>query len=122
MIHYVGRSTLYFLVHFDIHCQLTVSYAPGVEPSSVVVTYFHGLCIFLLKSKEMDSYLILPMCVHAQPCPTLCSLMDYILPGYCLHGILQARILELVALFPPPGEPPTPGTEPECPLSPALHG
>ena len=29
-----------------------------------------------------------------QPCPTLCDLVDYSLPGFSLHGILQARILE----------------------------
>ena len=33
-----------------------------------------------------------------QLCPTLCNPMDYSLSGSSLHGILQARILELVAL------------------------
>ena len=32
-----------------------------------------------------------------QSCPTLCSSMDYGLPGSSVHGILQARILEWVA-------------------------
>ena len=31
-------------------------------------------------------------------CPTLCDLMDYNPPGFSLHGILQARILEWVAM------------------------
>ena len=31
-------------------------------------------------------------------CPTLCDLMDCSLPGSSLHGILQARILEWVAI------------------------
>ena len=30
----------------------------------------------------------------AQPCPTLCDPMDCSLPGFLVHGILQARILE----------------------------
>ena len=30
----------------------------------------------------------------AQSCPTLCDLMVYSLPGFSVHGILQARILE----------------------------
>ena len=30
-------------------------------------------------------------------CPTLCDPMDYSPPGYSVHGILQARILEGVA-------------------------
>ena len=40
-------------------------------------------------------------CVSAkllQSCPTLCDLMDYSSPVLSVHGILQARILEWVAL------------------------
>ena len=32
-----------------------------------------------------------------QLCPTLCNRMNYSLPGFSVHGILQARILEWVA-------------------------
>ena len=32
----------------------------------------------------------------AQSCPTLCHPVDYSLPGFSIHGILQARILEWV--------------------------
>ena len=47
-------------------------------------------------------YCSLPL-VHAcmlslQSCPTLCDPMDYSLPGSSVHGILQARILEWVAM------------------------
>ena len=41
------------------------------------------------------------VCVHAkslQSCPTLCDPMDCSLPGSSSHGILQARILEWVAM------------------------
>ena len=34
-----------------------------------------------------------------QSCPTLCKPMDYSLPGSFVHGFLQARILEWVAMF-----------------------
>ena len=34
----------------------------------------------------------------AQLCPTLCDPMDYILSGFSVHWILQARILEWVAI------------------------
>ena len=34
----------------------------------------------------------------AQSCPTLCNTMDYNLLGSSVHGILQARILEWVAI------------------------
>ena len=33
-----------------------------------------------------------------QSCPTLCNPMDRGLPGSSVHGILQARILEWVAI------------------------
>ncbi|CAN0549120.1 unnamed protein product [Rangifer tarandus platyrhynchus] len=33
-----------------------------------------------------------------QSCLTLCDPMDYSLPGSAVHGILQARILERVAM------------------------
>ena len=33
-----------------------------------------------------------------QSCPTLCSPMDCSLPGFSIHGILQARLLEWVAI------------------------
>ena len=43
------------------------------------------------------------MCVHAcvlvaQPCPTLCDPMDCSPSGSSVHGILQARTLEWVAI------------------------
>ena len=40
------------------------------------------------------------MCVHAhaQLCPTLCDPMGYSQPGSSVHGILQAGILEWVAV------------------------
>ena len=34
----------------------------------------------------------------AQLCLILCNLMDYSLPGFSVHEILQARILEWVAM------------------------
>ena len=41
------------------------------------------------------------MCIHAKSIlshPTLCNPMDYNLPGSSVQGILQARILEWVAM------------------------
>ena len=49
-----------------------------------------------------------------QSCPTLCDSMDCSLPGFSVHGILQARILEWVP-FPSPGDLPDPGIEPRSP-------
>ena len=47
--------------------------------------------------------------------------MDYSQPGSSLHGILQLRILEWVAM-PPPGDLPEPGIEPSSLVSPVLAG
>ena len=47
----------------------------------------------------------------AQSCPTLCDPMDCHPPGSSVHGILQARILEWVAIS-SPGDLPSPEIEP----------
>ena len=47
--------------------------------------------------------------------------MDCILPGSSVHEILQARILEWVAIL-TPGHLPDPRIEPASPMSPALAG
>ena len=63
-------------------------------------------------------------CVHAQllqSCPTLCNPMDCSLPGPSVHGILQARILEWVAMPSSRGSS-QPKDEPTSPASPALAG
>ena len=36
-----------------------------------------------------------------QSCPTLCDPMDWSLPGFSVHGIFQARVLEWVAKIMP---------------------
>ena len=44
---------------------------------------------------------MLGYCMHAkslQSCPTLCNAVDWSLPGSSVHRILQARILEWVAI------------------------
>ena len=48
--------------------------------------------------------------------PTLCNPMDYSLPGSSVHGTLQARILEWVAIT---GEDPFPGDLPDPGIKPA---
>ena len=66
----------------------------------------------------------LALFVHAkllQLCLTLCDPMDCNPPGSSVHGILQARTLEWVAI-PPPGDLPDPGIEPTSLTSPALAG
>ena len=55
-----------------------------------------------------------------QSCLTLCDPMDCSPPGSSVHGILQARILEWVAI-PSPGDLPNPGIKPRSPSAPALQ-
>ena len=66
----------------------------GIIP---VFRWGHQLRCFYLQSKS----------VVTQLCPALCNLMDCSPPGSCVHGILQARILEWVAI-PSPGDLPNP--------------
>jgi len=56
----------------------------------------HGKCQLVV-----DRILYTHVCLRVsvtQSCLTLCDLMDYSPPGSSLHGILQARVLEWVAI------------------------
>ena len=55
----------------------------------------YGPCVSL-RSKIFRPRL--EKCVCAKSCPALCNPMGYSPPGSSLHGILQARILEWVAM------------------------
>ena len=57
----------------------------------------------------------------AQSCLPLCDSMDGSPPGSSVHGILQAKILERVAM-PSSGDLPGPGIKPTTLRSPALAG
>ena len=64
-----------------------------------------NLLIQPISPKRMKEVLI------TQSCLTICNPMDCSLPGSSVHGILQARVLEWVAML-PPGDLPNPGMEP----------
>ena len=51
-------------------------------------------------NKELNIVVVkMKMCMLvAQSCPTLCDPTDYSSPGFSVHGILHARILEWVAI------------------------
>ena len=61
------------------------------------------------------------LCVHAQLCLTLCDPMDDSPPGSSVLGILQARVLEQVAVFFSRGSS-QPGIEPKSVTPPTLAG
>ena len=56
-----------------------------------------------------------------QSCLTLCDPVDYSPPGFSVHGILQARVLEWVAMF-SSKDLPDPGIKTASPVSPGLEG
>ena len=59
--------------------------------------------------------------IRAQSCLTLCDPRDCSPPGFSVHEMFQARILEWVP-FPPPRDLPDPGIKPVFPVSLALAG
>ena len=64
--------------------QFSTEHATTKLPSCMLIRMKHGL-----------------LCMRAQSlqsCPTLCNPMDYSPPGFSVHGILQARILEWVTM------------------------
>ena len=69
-----------------------------------------GVGLFVPKSVHNQGLVVLV----TQSWPTLCSPIDSTLPDSSVHGILQARILDWVAiLF--PRDLPDPGVEPRAP-------
>ena len=65
-------------------------------------------------SQDMQATQSEKMSVVAQSCLTLCDPMDHNLPGSSVQGILQARILEWIAI-PFSGDLPNPGIKPMYP-------
>ena len=99
------------LLELTIHCQVNHLH-PGV---------FLGLkMIFPQACSQSPWWPILlkqlHMCIRAQSCLTLCTLMDCNLLGSSVQGILQASGLR----FPSPRDLPNPGIETAYPVSPCI--
>ena len=89
-------------------------------PYSIVTEHREDKLFFW--SKTSNAFWV-NVCVSAksfQLCPTLCDPMDCSLPGSSVHGILQARILEWVAMPSSRGSS-WPRIEPESLVSPAVQ-
>ena len=54
--------------------------------------------IYVLVAETVSDSLLAVLCLVIQSCLTLCDPMDCSLPGSSVHGILQARILEWIAM------------------------
>ena len=72
--------------------------------------------IFTFLSPDLFYWHLYVCVLVAQSYLTLCDPMNYSLPGSSVHGILQASILEWVAI-PSPGDLPDPGIKPGSPTS-----
>ena len=84
-----------------------------MTPTFVLLTVCYVACL---------CFLIHSVCLLVtQLCLTLCHPTDCSPPGFSVHGILQARLLERVAM-PSSGDLPDPGIEPASLTSPALAG
>ena len=72
----------------------------NISQRNISEKLFHLLFqIQLVKYPDLILYLLCcELCLVAQSCPTLCNPMDCTLLGSSVHGILQARILEKVAM------------------------
>ena len=102
-------NTLFFLhefhlwiyFHLFVHSTVgSVAYVEVLIPGSI-----SGMCnnvdhcLFeILFSPTLYSNTLLCLCLVPQLCPILCDPMDCSPPGSSVHGILQARILEWVAI------------------------
>ena len=79
------------------------------SPSCCVVVrcnYFFLLAVQCAGSSLLCSgFLYAALCLVTQSCLTLCGPMGCSLPGSSVHGILQARILEWVAMSSSRGSP-----------------
>ena len=90
-----------FLVPSDV-CQQSLALLPGKGITPFSASLSHGCLCFLCLCAHVafSSYGTSPVGLVLkllQSCPTLCNTMDYSLPDF-FHGILQARILEWVAM------------------------
>ena len=60
---------------------------PKPEMNYHILVYVTTLLLIHVRAKSLQS------------CPNLCNPVAYSLPGSSVHGILQARILEWIAIY-----------------------
>ena len=62
-----------------------------------LIQWYTNNCNLWLESQLVNTIVVIVVLV-AQSCPTLCNPMDCSPPGSSVHGILQTRIMEWVAI------------------------
>ena len=78
-IYWIGQN-----VHSDFLQHLTEKPGQMFWPTQCI--FYYNYIVAAVAAKSLQS------------CPTLCDPMDCSLPGFSIHGILQARTLEWVAI------------------------
>ena len=95
-VHYSPLTYLFYswnFVHFDPRhppCPSPTPHLATTTDSLYLWAWFFFFFVFLIYHIWNE--------VVTQLCPTLCDPVDCSLPGCSVHGILQARILEWVAI------------------------
>ena len=114
------KSPKFCSLHLCMFCCLAYRVIITIFLNSIYmcVSIVYWCSVFAIQQSDSVIY----VCAKTlQSCLTLCNPMDYSPPGTSVHGILQARILEWVAM-PSSGDLSNPGIEPTSLLSPALTG
>ena len=107
-------------IHLYLFCCLSYRVIITIFLNSIYICVSIVYWCSISAIQQSDS--VIYVCAKTlQSCLTLCNPMDYSPPGTSVHGILQARILEWVAM-PSSEDLSNPGIEPTSLLSPALTG
>ena len=99
-----------------------MAYLPGLKDSIRVAFLKILLATFVWLFTNLPEILVVSSIKNVSLIPTLCDSMDCSLLASSVYGILQARVLECVAMLSSRGLSPNPGIEPEFLKSPALAG
>ena len=97
-IHWSRRKASHLCCNEGISTYLT--FLPSLSLFS-----FLEFCVYVNTSYWNFFFFLLKLLVfwhlacNAQSCPTLCDLMDCSSPGFFVHGLFQARILEWIAIL-----------------------
>ena len=67
-------------------------------PLHIFIYLLNNFWVYGTLLLTMNTLVLVAIVLIAPSCPTLCVPMDYSPPGSSVHGILQARILEWVAI------------------------
>ena len=102
----IGRQVLYHSCHLGSPFINRVLCVCVCVSMCVCVSVCVSMCVCLCVCVCVCVYVCVCLCVCVcvcvlvvQPGPTLCDGMDCSSPGSSVHGLLQARILEWVAIF-----------------------